>query len=104
MPVAEGRQRVGLHRREILIANPDAAAVDRVESAEDVQQRALPHARRAHDRDHLTLFDDEVEAAQHLQPGRAHDVALVDRPGFQERHYWYRSACAGSSFDAWRAG
>ena len=43
----------GRHRRQIDVADPHRPAVDRIEPAEHVQQRALPDARRADDRDHL---------------------------------------------------
>ena len=86
VPVPKRRQRVRLHRLEILIADPDGPLVDRIESAEHVQQRALPHTRGADDRDHLSFVDGEIEAAQHLQTRISDEVAFVDGSGLQERH------------------
>ena len=65
--VAKRDARFVVHRRDLVLADADLAAVDRVEAAEHVQQRALPHARRAHDRDHLALLDGQIEIAQHVQ-------------------------------------
>ena len=56
-----------IHRRDLVIADPDLAAVDHIEAAQDVQERALPHARCTHDRDHLAFLDGEIEIAQHVQ-------------------------------------
>jgi hypothetical protein len=42
--VSELHERVIAHRRQLLIGDTHRAAVDAVESAECVQQRALPHA------------------------------------------------------------
>ena len=41
-------------------------AVGRMKQAEDVHQRALAGAGRAHDRDHLAGVDRDVDAAQCL--------------------------------------
>ena len=76
--VAKRDPRLVVHRRNLVIADADLAAVDGVEAAEHVQQRALAHARRAHDRDHLALLDGQVEIAQHVQPLVGRRVELVE--------------------------
>ena len=52
--------------------------VRRIEPAEDVQQRALPDSRRAHDGHHLALLDRDVETLEHLELAGAGLVALGD--------------------------
>ena len=84
--VAKRHPRFVIHRRDIVLADADLAAVDGVESAEDVQQRALPHAGRAHDREHLALLDGQVEIAQHVEPLVARRVELVESVNADKRH------------------
>jgi len=74
----------------------DLAAVDRVEASEHMQQRALPHPGRAHDRHHLALLDGQVEIAQHVQPfaGRC-CVVLVQAVDGNECHCATRSEAPG---------
>jgi hypothetical protein len=55
--------------------------IDTIERAEDVQQRALPHARRADDRDHLAGLDLQMQIAQHGQRSSADRIALHDTAG-----------------------
>ena len=84
--VAEGDERVARHRAEVRVADANRSAVDRVEPAEDVQQRALADARGADDRHHLARLDEEIEAAQHRQRRRPHGVALVDAGRGEHAH------------------
>ena len=70
----EAEEAVAIVRRlalaEILdqrVAEPVLAGVVVVEDAEDVEQRRLAGARRAHDRDHLAFGDLEIDVAQDVQ-------------------------------------
>ena len=78
MPVAKRDPRLVVHRRDAVFADRDVAAVDRIQAAEHVQQRALPHSGRAHDRDHLALLDGQVEIAQDVQALARGGVELVE--------------------------
>ena len=62
----------------------DRALIDAIEPAEHVQQRALPDARRADDRDHLAGLDRQIEIAQHGQRVAADRVALDDAARFEK--------------------
>ena len=55
-----------------------AAGVVSVEHAEDVQQRGLARARRAHDGHQLALADVQVDALEHVQGLLPGAVVLVD--------------------------
>src|SRR4029079_7698161 len=91
--------------RDVVLAHPHLAAVDRIEAAEHVQQRALADAGGAHDRHHLAALDRQVEVAQHVQPLRGGSVVLVEpRDGDERHHYSYLNAWAGSSRAACREG
>jgi len=48
-----------------------------VETAEDLQQRGLAGARRAHDRQRLAALDDEVHVLQHLEAVARFDEVLA---------------------------
>ena len=104
VPIAEGHHLGIRQRADLGVADADGAAVDRVEAAHDVQERALPHSRGADDRDHLAAIERQVDAFEHRQLGAPDRVALRDAGDVDERHHWYRNACAGSSFDACRDG
>ena len=68
VPVAK-RDQLGIgDARQVDVADAHFPAVGPIESAEHVQERALPDAGRAHDRHHLALLDGEIEIAQHVQP------------------------------------
>ena len=54
---------------EIASGHLQVAGVGLVERREQVEQRRLPRARRAGDRDPLPRLDVEVDAGQHLHPG-----------------------------------
>ena len=84
--VAKGHARFVVHGGNVVLTDTDLSTVDRVEPAEHVQQGALPHARRAHDRDHLALLDGEVQIAQHVQPLAGHVVELVEAGDGNECH------------------
>jgi len=79
------------HRRDVGVADRDRAAIHAIQPAQHVQQRALPHARRADDRDHLAGIDLEIEIAEDGERRRADRVALHDAASFEERHQ--RSNC-----------
>ena len=58
-------------------ANRDRARGGRLERADDMEQRALAGSGRAHDRDHLALFDRQVDAVQSAHLGAALAVVHV---------------------------
>ncbi len=107
MPVAERHHlRVG-QRGQLRVADADRPGIRRIETAEHVQQGALPHPGGADDGHHLTFFERHVQALQDRQPRVANLVALLDVRCEEKWHpaaHWYRSACAGSSLAAWREG
>jgi hypothetical protein len=51
-----------------------------------MQERALPDAGCAHDRDHFAALDAERQAAQHLQAPPRHRVALRQVGRHDEGH------------------
>ena len=73
--VADRRQLVVVHRLDRDAVEEVAAGGRAVEAADDVHQRRLAGAGRAHDRDVLAGLDDEVDAAQGVDLLRAE---LVD--------------------------
>src|SRR5258705_11341192 len=77
---------------------PDVAAGRAVECAEQMQQGALPRARRPDDRDELAAPHFDVHAPQDLEhlsvAAREH---APDRLRRQERGHSYRIAVTGSS-------
>src|SRR5262249_4715546 len=78
--------------REVAAAQPvDALAVDhdrsrrgRVEPADQVQQRRLARARRAHQRDEVTTRNVEVDAVQDLDRLAAAPIRLGDAADLDE--------------------
>ncbi len=63
---------------DVLAAQQVSSAVGRVQTAEDVHQRALAAARRPHDGQELPLAHLQVEAAQGMDDVLAHLIALGD--------------------------
>ena len=57
-----------------------------VQTAQDVQQRALPDAGGSDDRDHLSGLDSQIQVAEDRQGTPANDVALPDAPGLEKTH------------------
>src|SRR5204862_3539694 len=84
--VPELDQRIVGQRRQLALGDAHRSAVDAIEPAKRVQQRALPYAGRADDGEHLAVLDGEVEIAQHVNPLRAHLVILVEAFDTDERH------------------
>src|SRR5262249_45706269 len=74
--VAEGDDLGIREPGQLRLADDDPPGIGRIESAENVQQRALADARGADNRHHLAALEREVDAAQHRQPVGADDVAL----------------------------
>ena len=70
---------------ELDVANLHAAAVALVQASQHVQQRALADAGGSHDRQHLSAFGTQIEAAQHGQLPVADNVALVKVLDLDER-------------------
>src|SRR5687767_2608398 len=102
--IAKGNPRLVVQRRDAVLPHRDVAAINGVEPAQHMQQRAFADAGRAHDRNHLAFFDGQLEIAQHVQPAIGDGVVLVEPADGNERHHSYRRACAGSSLAAWRDG
>jgi hypothetical protein len=76
------RQRADVH-----VPDPHRPPVALVESAEHVEERALPHARCPDDRDHFPALDRQIEPPEHRQRAVADDVALVEVADFDKgRH------------------
>jgi hypothetical protein len=63
----------------------DLARRKRVETAEQVQQRAFPRSRRADDRQRLPARDGEIDAAQYFGAQLSFAVGLGDDGGTQYR-------------------
>jgi hypothetical protein len=80
--IAERRQIVRAHLPQVDVSDAHGPRVQRVEPAEHVQQCALADAGRPHHRDHLSLFDDEIEVAQDRHLARADRIALADAARF----------------------
>ena len=75
------RSRVSFASASVVISSPaivTRAARRLVEAGEDVHQRRLARARRAHDRDELARLDVERDAAQRVDGGLALAVAARD--------------------------
>src|SRR5262245_43401116 len=105
MAVAIYHARLITHLMDRRVANPNRAALERVESAKHVEQRALPHARRADNRQHLALLHADIEAAEDVERRRAGRVRLDESTDIDERHdQRLRNASAGSSAPALRDG
>ena len=86
VPVSERDDLLVRHRGDIGVADRNRSAVDTIESAQHVQERALSHARGADDRDHLAGIDLQIEVAEHRQQRPTDRVALDDAAGFEKRH------------------
>ncbi len=71
------RQLVVRHRRELGAANPDRAARRAVEPAQQVQQRRLARARRAHDGEKIAVLTAYDYPFARLMDGEGIDVILV---------------------------
>src|SRR6266850_8445627 len=75
VPVAELDERPVGHRGELVILDPDRSAVDSIEPAERMEQRALADAGGTNDSEHLARLDREIEIAQHVNALRANLIA-----------------------------
>src|SRR5262245_14543599 len=84
--VPELDQRGVAHRRQFLLLNANRSAVDAIQAAERVQQRALANPRSADDSDHLAAFDRQIEVAQYMNLLRTDAVVLVQALNGYERH------------------
>jgi hypothetical protein len=77
LPVAEHRQPLGAHRRELLAVELDRAARRQIERAEDLQEGRLADARGADHRDHVARRQVQLDVRQHRQHAAAVDVLLA---------------------------
>src|SRR5690606_25422736 len=68
-----GLERVDRVAEEVVLPRPLM-----VEHPQDPEERGLPRARRAHDRDELALADIQRDATQHERPRRARADHLLD--------------------------
>ena len=105
VPIAKPHERSIVERTKIGVGHDDPSRVRTVEAAEQVQERALPDAGCADNRDHLAVGNVQLEVAEHVDPLRTELVDLVEALDVYERHgYSNLSACTGSSRDACRDG
>ncbi len=104
VPVAEGHERRVVGAGHVDVAHANRAGVGAIEAAEHVQERALAHARRAHDRHHLAEADGDLEIAQHVEPVAGAGVVLLHAARDEERRHSWRRPSAGSSRAACRDG
>ena len=78
------RQVVVAELGDVLAADRHAARGRAVEPGEDVHQRRLAGARRAHDRGQLAGGDAEIDAAERVDAGFALAVAAHEAGGFDD--------------------
>src|SRR5215213_3238312 len=81
---------------QIDIADTYRARIGLIETAKQVQQRALAAPRLADHRHHLATFDLDRQIAQHVQRPPLDGVSLVQPADGQQRHHSNRSAWTGS--------
>src|SRR5262245_39584892 len=79
------------HRREFELLNPNRSAVDAIEAAERVQQRALANPGCTDDGYHLAAFNRQIEVAQNMDLLRTDPVVLVQMLNGYEWHLMARS-------------
>ena len=85
LAVADLRQLVVAHLRDHLAAQDVVALGGRVQAADEVHERRLARAGRAHDGDVLAGIDGEADPAQGVDLFRAHDVGAPEVLGADER-------------------
>ena len=86
VPVAKPYERGIVERTKIRICDDDLSGVCTIQSAEQVQERALPYSRRADNRDHLAIGNVQLEIAKHVDPLRTKLVDLVEAVDVDECH------------------
>jgi hypothetical protein len=84
--VAKCHQRLVGEAGEIRLVDADRAGIRRVETAEDVEKRALADARRSHDGHHIAALERDLEILEHGQTRAADGVALRQSGDGDERH------------------
>src|SRR5258705_89172 len=75
-----------VHRREFELLDPNRSAIDAIEPAERMQQRAFANPRCAYDGDHLAAFNRQIEVPQNMDVLRTDAVVLVQTLNGYERH------------------
>ena len=87
--VADGGQLIARHAFHGLAGQPVVAAAGLIEAAQDVHERGLARARRAHDGDELARCNLQVHATQrvHGLPGRI-DLADIAQHDQRQRSAW----------------
>src|SRR3989449_7514003 len=92
-------------REQVLATKEDAARRGPVERAEEVEERGLADAGRAHERDDLARSHDEARTPKDAHDFGARPILLLELLGDQERlaHSYLRTS-TGSSAPARRAG
>src|SRR5262249_9905093 len=88
--VANPRELVVVHRRDLLVVQEVAPLGRRIETADEVHQRGLARARRAHDRDVFAPFDLDGDPAKRMDLLVAHHVGLPEVARLDESHKGYR--------------
>ena len=102
LAVADRGALVGRQRRHVGAVEPIGAARRPVETAEDVHERRLARARRAHDGDELAGRDVDGHAAQRLHRDVAELVDLPDVAHLDERRLAHASPEAPPAGEARR--
>ena len=100
---AQLRQLVVGHRRDVVAGDLDGAVGRLVEAGEDVHERRLARARRAHDGDELALRDVERDAAERVDGGVARRRSGGRRCGPRRSPHGGRAARARPSARRWRS-
>ncbi len=81
-------QLVVAHLRDVVVAEHEAAGGGPIEAAEQVEQRALAGAGRAHDRDVVALGHVERHAAQGVDRLAAEHVVLAEIGDADGQPHW----------------
>src|SRR4029434_10711777 len=89
VPVAKLHQRGIVQRSQVGICQMNRPRIGAIQSAKQMQQRALADSRCADDGEHLALCDAEAQIAQHVNLLPADLIRLVEAVDVDERHDAY---------------
>ena len=84
--VSKLHQRGIVERPQIGVGDDDLSRVGAVQSSDQMQERALPHARRTDDRDHLSEGNVQFEITKDVDALRTQLVDLVQALDVDESH------------------
>ncbi len=73
--------------RQVGLADANLAAVDPVEAAQHMHQRALPYPGGPDDGHHLARLNREVETAKHVEPPAGRGIRLRKARDLEEAHW-----------------